>query len=325
MTVVSTRRVLVATDVELDVHEAGTPGDPVVILLHGFPESSHSWRHQMTPLAAAGFHVIAPDQRGYAGSSCPADTNDYDAEHLTADVCALLDDVGADQAVIVGHDWGALVAWHMAMLHPERCCAVLAASVPYNQWPAPPIDVFRMIHRDRFFYILYFQQVGVAEAELDAAPERFLQSILWVAAGESHGPSLRSQLPAEGTTLIDSFESQLGRQPTEPPPWLTQGDLAIYVEQFRRSGFFGPVSWYRNFDRNYERTKDILPSTFTMPTAFVAGALDPVIARPGLVEAQDAALPNHLGSHLIEGVGHWVQQEAPDEFNTWLLASLDQL
>ena len=319
------RRVVASAGVELDVVEAGTPGNPVVVLLHGFPESSHSWRHQLGPLADAGYHVLAPDQRGYAGSTAPTEIGAYRADHLTNDVCALLDDVDAEQAVIVGHDWGALVAWHMAELHPDRCRAVLAASVPYTHWTASPIQVFEAIHGDRFFYILYFQEPGVAEAELDADPERFLLSIIWVAAGETAGASLRSRLPAAGTQLVESFEHQLGRRPDAPPPWLPRADFDVYVEQFRRSGFFGPVSWYRNFDANYELVRHVDPRGFPMPTAFVAGENDPVIARPGMVESMEAILPNHLDSTLIPGAGHWVQQEAPDQFNDWLLGILSSI
>lgn len=320
-----TRRVGVGTGIDLDLAESGSASDPVVVLLHGFPESAHSWRHQMSPLADAGYHVLAPDQRGYAGSTAPTSIDAYRADHLTSDVCALLDDVGAEQAVIVGHDWGALVAWHMGQLHPERCRAILAVSVPYTHWTVPPIEVFRAIHGDRFFYILYFQDPGVAEAELDADPERFLRSIIWVAAGESAGIPLSSPLPADGTKLTDSFEHQLGGRPTQLPPWLTQADFDVYAEQFRRSGFFGPVSWYRNFDANFELVKDVEPSVFSMPTAFAAGASDPVISRPGMVAAMESVLPNHIDSTLIPDAGHWVQQEAPVQFNDWLLGVLNRL
>jgi pimeloyl-ACP methyl ester carboxylesterase len=320
------RRIRVAPDVDLDVRESGRRGHPVVVLLHGFPESAHSWRHQMAPLADAGFHVLAPHQRGYAGSSAPRSVEAYRVDHLTADVCALLDDVGADRAVVVGHDWGAIVAWHMGMLHPERCRAIVGASVPYHRWPAPPTQVFRAVHGDRFFYIRYFQEIGVAEAELDADPERFLLSIVWVAAGETAGATLASELPFEGTTLVRAFEHRLGHRPAGPPPWLPRADFDVFVDQFRRSGFFGPVSWYRNFDANHELTKHIGPETFTMPTAFIAGADDPVISgRPEAVDAMAAVLPNHLASHLLPGVGHWVQQEAPGTFTESLLALLDRL
>lgn len=320
------RRISTAPGIELDVIEAGDPGAPVVVLLHGFPESAHSWRHQIEPLAAAGHHVIAPDQRGYAGSSAPTEVGDYSAEHLTADVCALLDHVGAEQVVVVGHDWGALVAWHLGLLHPDRCRALVAASVPYNRWPAPPTEVFRALHGDRFFYINHFQEVGVAERELDADVERFLLAMIWTASGEGSGRPLASDLPAAGTTCIEAFEHHVGRRPTAPPPWLSTADLAVYVEQFERSGFFGPVSWYRNFDRNHELTAHLGPDAFTMPTAFVAGAVDPVIAaRPALVDELATLLPDHVATHLIPGAGHWVQQEAPDRFTAWLIDLLVEL
>lgn len=320
------RRVRVAPDVELDVHEAGVEGDPVVLLLHGFPESSHSWRHQMQPLAEAGHHVLAPDQRGYGRSTAPRDVAAYSGEQLTSDVCALLDDVGVEQAVVVGHDWGALLAWHMGAIRPDRCRAVIGASVPYNQWPARPTDVFRFLHEDRFFYILYFQQPGVAEVELDADPERFLRSIIWAAAGDTAGARLTSDLPMAGTTMLQSIETALGGSPDGLPPWLPQHDFDTFVDQFRASGFFGPVSWYRNLDVNYEQAKELGPERFTMPTAFIAGDADPVIAgRPELVDGMASTLPRFLGSVLIPGAGHWVQQEAPDAFNEALLGFLARL
>lgn len=324
MTVIR-RRVATAPGVELDVTEAGPADGPVVVLLHGFPESAHSWRHQLTPLAEAGYRVLAPDQRGYAGSSAPAEIDAYSAVALTADVCALLTDVGAEQAVIVGHDWGALLAWHMGMLHPDRCRAVFAASVPYNTWPARPTDVFKMLHGDRFFYINYFQEPGEAEAELDGQVDRFLRAIVWAGSGDSAEYRRSTDAPAVGTRLIDDTESALGGAPTGLPPWLTSDDFDVFVEQFARSGFRGPLNWYRNFDTNYEATKGTGPDVFTMPTAFVAGQHDPVLATRDLVVAQDAILPNHLGSTIITGAGHWVQQERPDDFNEWLLRGLSQI
>ena len=202
---------------------------------------------------------------------------------------------------------------------------MVAASVPFNEWPAPPIEVFRSIHGDHFFYILYFQEPGVAEAELDAIPERFLRAIIWAADGTVER-GLTSPLPAEGTRLTESFEHALGRVPDDVPEWLGQAEFERWVEPFRTSGFFGPVSWYRHFDTNYERTKDLGPGAYTMPTAFVAGAVDPVVTnRPELVGRMATTLPTHLDSHLLAGTGHWVQQSAPDEFNDWLLGILDRL
>lgn len=317
------RRIRVAADVELDVHESGSPGDPVVVLLHGFPESAHSWRHQMRPLADAGYHVLAPDQRGYGRSTAPREVGAYAGARLADDVCALLDDAGAEQGLIVGHDWGALVAWHLGATRPERCRAIVGASVPYNQWPAKPTDVFRLLHADRFFYILYFQEPGVAEAELEADPERFLRSIIWAAAGDSAGTRLSSELPMAGTTMQRALDTALDGTPDGLPPWLPQPDFDTFVDQFRTSGFIGPVSWYRNLDVNYDEVKDLGPERFTMPTAFIAGELDPVIAgRAELVEAMATTLPRFAGSVIIPGAGHWVQQEAPSAFADALLEFL---
>ncbi len=150
--------------VTLRVHQAGDPANPTVVLSHGFPELAYSWRHQMAPLAEAGYHVIAPDQRGYGHSSAPDEIDAYGIVNLTDDLLALLDHFGKDDAVFVGHDWGALIVWDLARLHPERVRAVVGVSVPFVQWPGPPTQLMKMMYGDRFFYILYFQEPGVAES-----------------------------------------------------------------------------------------------------------------------------------------------------------------
>ncbi|CAN5483511.1 epoxide hydrolase EphA [soil metagenome] len=326
MTTVSTRRLETAPGVELVVHESGRPGDPVVLLCHGFPETAHSWRHQMGPLADADYHVLAPDQRGYSHSSAPRDVGAYRVDHLTDDLLAVLDHAGAEQAVFVGHDWGAFLVWHMGQLHPDRCRAVVAASVPWTQWPAPPTDLFRAVFTDQFFYMLYFQQVGPAEAELEADARRTMHTVLWAGSGECHHDRPVEPLPAEGTGFLDSMLHRAGGVPDGLPDWLTGDDLDTYVESFTASGFFGPVSWYRNLDANHELTSGIAPSALAMPTFFIGGTHDGVIAgRLETVEAMAATLPNHRGNVLIPGAGHWTQQEAPAEFNEALLGFLRTL
>jgi pimeloyl-ACP methyl ester carboxylesterase len=320
------RCVAVADGVELQVSESGRPGDPVVVLCHGFPECAYSWRHQMQPLADAGFHVVAPDQRGYGHSSSPADVESYGAQHLTADLVALVDDAGATDAVIVGHDWGALVAWHMAQLHPQRVRAVVGVSVPYTVWPAPPTQLLRAMWGDRFFYILYFQQVGPAERELGADIRRMLHTTLWAGSGEMYRGVPSEFPPAEGTGFIDAVLQSVGPVPDDLPSWLTPDDLDTYVERFTVSGFFGPLSWYRNLDANYGLTKDIPASAISMPSFFIGGRNDMVIAgRPGYVEAMESTLPDYRGTALIDGAGHWTQQESPAEFNVALLGFLRTL
>jgi pimeloyl-ACP methyl ester carboxylesterase len=323
---VTTSRIPTVDGVELVVHEAGRRGDPVVVLCHGFPESAHSWRHQMAPLAAAGFHVIAPDQRGYAHSSAPGDVGAYRVDHLCADLLALLDHVGAADAVFVGHDWGAMVVWQMAQLHPDRTRAVAAVSVPFTAWPMPPTELMKAMYGDDFFYILYFQPVGPAEAELGRDVRRTMHSILWAASGAMWRGVPTERLPAEGTGFVDAMEQLAGPIPETLPGWLTQADLDTYVEQFTASGFFGPVSWYRNLDANHELTKDLGPGAVTMPSCFIGGTHDGVIAsRPEFVEAMLGMLPDFRGAVMIEGAGHWTQQEAPEEFNEALLGFLRTL
>lgn len=308
--------------VDLQVTAAGDPHGPCVILSHGFPESSYSWRHQIPVLAAAGYHVLAPDQRGYAFSSAPKDVGSYGIRNLTGDLVALLDAYGHDEAVFVGHDWGAMVVWEAARLHPERVRAVVGVSVPFTAWPARPTDIMKAMWTDRFFYILYFQPVGPAERELEANVRRTMHTILWGASGEMYKGMPTEFPPMEGTGFLDMFTDV----PTALPRWLTQADLDHYVEQFENSGFFGPVSWYRNLDANFEVLKDLPASLVSMPAYFIGGEKDGVIAgRPEYVDGMNGLLPNYRGKTMIPGAGHWTQQEAPEEFNAALLGFLATL
>ena len=308
--------------VDLRVTQAGDPAGPCVILSHGFPESAYSWRHQIPVLAEAGYHVIAPDQRGYGFSSSPKNVDAYGITHLTGDLVALLDVTGHDTATFVGHDWGAMVVWEAARLHPTRVDAVVGVSVPFTAWPAPPTDIMKAMWGDRFFYILYFQPVGPAERELEADIRRTMHAILWGASGEMYKGMPSEFPPMEGTGFLDMFTDV----PEHLPAWLTKDDLDTYVELFTNSGFFGPVSWYRNLDANYAVLKDIAPDTVTMPSFFIGGEKDGVIAgRPEYVDSMNDLLPNYRGKVMIPGAGHWTQQEAPHAFNEALLGFLRTL
>ena len=313
--------------VELDLLEAGPADGPVVVLAHGFPEGAYSWRHQLAPLAAAGWHVLAPDQRGYGWSSKPATVSDYGIEALAGDLLALVDEAaGPDaKAVFVGHDWGALVMWDLARLHPERCRALVGVSVPFVNWPAAPTDVFKAVYGDSFFYILYFQEVGPAETELGADPRTTLRRILWSASGDANTSEMMVQStprPATGTGFLDVMSEPPGGLPT----WCTATDLDVYTDSFNESGFFGPVSWYRNLDANRELVKDIDPSCLTMPVWFIGGTRDPVIARDiSGVERMRTQIPGFRECVLLDRVGHWTQQEQPVEFNQALLRFLAEL
>jgi len=304
------------------VTEAGDPSGPCVILSHGFPESAYSWRHQIPVLADAGYHVLAPDQRGYGFSSAPKNVDAYGIGHLTGDLVALLDATNHETATFVGHDWGAMVVWEAARLHATRVNAVVGVSVPFTPWPAPPTELMKAMWGDRFFYILYFQPVGPAELELEADVRRTMHQILWGASGEMYKGMPTEFPPMEGTGFLDMFKDV----PEHLPSWLTQADLDYYVEQFTNSGFFGPVSWYRNLDANYAVLKDIPASAVSMPSFFIGGEKDGVIAgRPEYVDSMNELLPNYRGKVMIPGAGHWTQQEAPKEFNEALLGFLRTL
>ncbi|MFM2071922.1 MAG: hypothetical protein RLZZ623_2185, partial [Actinomycetota bacterium] len=253
--------------VTLRVHEAGDPAHPTVVLSHGFPELAHSWRHQLPALAAAGFHVVAPNQRGYGHSSAPTAIDAYGIGELTGDLGALLDHYGKDDAVFVGHDWGAMIVWEMARLHAHRVRAVVGVSVPFVQWPGPPTQLMSMVYGDRFFYILYFQKVGPPEAELGADPGATMAGMLYGASGAGmQGREMPTELPPmEGTGFL-TMMPEVPALPLSGPEgvWLTADDLQVYTDEFTHSGFFGPVSYYRNLDANFEIIKDLSPDRLTM-------------------------------------------------------------
>ncbi|HEY1828106.1 MAG TPA: alpha/beta hydrolase, partial [Acidimicrobiales bacterium] len=300
---------------------AGPKDGKPVVLCHGFPELWYSWRHQITALADAGYRVFAPDLRGYGGSTAPKDVADYGSDKLTGDLCGLLDHYGYEQAAFSGHDWGSMVVWEMGRLHPDRVSSIYNMSVPYSQSPGPPTQIFEHIFAGKFFYMLYFQAVGPAEEEFKADPRLFLRTMLYSAGGEgmANPNPLVVDAPREGTRFMDI----MAKAPDTLPAWLTEEDVDTYADAFKKSGFFGPVSFYRNLDANWERSKDIPASTYTMPTGFLTGSLDPVnFMMPGAADAMAAVLPNFKGGTVVEGAGHWVQQEKPAETNAALLAFL---
>ena len=315
--------------VTLRVRQAGDPVNPTVVLCHGFPELAYSWRHQMAPLADAGYHVLAPDQRGYGHSSAPQDASAYGIVDLTDDLLALLDHFGKNDAHFVGHDWGALIVWDLARLHPERVRSVVGVSVPFVQWPAPPTQLMKMMYGDRFFYILYFQAPGAAEAELDADPYDSMGKVLWSASGvRFSGRDRSAELPPmEGTGFLTMMSAPPARPFVGPEgPWLTEDDLQIYADEFTNCGFCGPISYYRNLDANFDVIKDYGPERVSMPVYFIGGTDDVVnVMDPSGVERMRNLLPDFRGATILDGVGHWTQQEAPAAFNDALLGFLQTL
>ncbi len=311
------------TGTRLSVVEAGEVGAPIVVLCHGFPESAYSWRHQMQPLADAGYHVIAPNNRGYADSSAPKDdVSYYGIQHLTNDLVELAEQYGQQQAIYVGHDWGSFIVWELARLRPERVKALVGVSVPYTQWPMPPIELLKQRYGDRFFYILYFQRPHDAEAECESDVANSLSRILWMASGEGARNASEPLPPMEGTGWLTHSVAP----PALPWSWLTQEDFDVYVSQFRQSGFFGPVSYYRNLDANYELLKNFTGERLTMPCFFIGGEKDLVIANnPTAISSMEKKVANLQGSVILPKVGHWIQQEDPAAFNAALLHFLSQV
>ena len=309
-------RTVATNGVELHVDECGE--GPLVVLAHGFPELAYSWRHQVPALAAAGYHVIAPDQRGYGASSRPEAVTDYDIAHLTGDLVGLIDDAGEERAVIVGHDWGAMVVWAMALLHPERVAGVAGLSVPFvHRGPQPPTQMMRAVLGDNFFYMLYFQEPGVADADLGRDPATTMRRML-AGLRVTEDASASAEATARMFAPGDAGFVERMPEPDGLPDWLSDDELATYVEAFTRTGFTGPINWYRNLDRNWELTEPVADRKVEAPSLFLAGAQDPVL----LMSPPDAASPwlaDHRGTVLVEGAGHWVQQETPEPVNAALL------
>lgn len=300
--------------VRLRVAEAGPRDGPVVILAHGFPELAYSWRHQIPALAAAGYRVLAPDQRGYGGSSRPPAVESYDIAALTGDLVGLLDAVGAQRGAVIGHDWGAVVAWSTPLLHPGRVAAVAGLSVPPVPRPlTPPTEAFRRIFGTNFFYILYFQQPGVADAEMAGDPERALRRMLGgMRTPQDEATALR-MLAAGPEGFIDRLP-----EPQRLPDWLSAAELEHYVAEFTRTGFTGALNWYRNFERNWQIMATPVASTIDAPALFVGGDDDPVLKFTRTDRAREVVVGPYR-SVMLEGAGHWIQQERPEEINAELL------
>ncbi|BBZ41899.1 epoxide hydrolase A [Mycobacterium conspicuum] len=300
--------------VRLRVIEAGEPGAPVVVLAHGFPELAYSWRHQIPVLADAGYHVLAPDQRGYGGSSRPEAVEAYNIHELTADLVGLLDDVGAERAVWVGHDWGAIVLWNMPLLHPDRVAAVASVSVPPLPRPRKsPIQAWRKQFGENFFYILYFQEPGVADAELNGDPARTMRRMICGQSSLSNKATAPRMLAPGPEGFIDRIP-----EPDGLPNWISQDELDHYIDEFSRTGFTGALNWYRNFDRNWETTAELDGAMITVPCLFIGGTADPVLTfTPTDRAARVIAGPYQ--QVMVDGAGHWLQQERPDVVNETLL------
>lgn len=315
----STERLVETNGVHLRVIEAGDRGAPVVVLAHGFPELAFSWRHQIAALAEAGFHVLAPDQRGYGGSSKPERVDAYNVVELSADIVGLLDDVDAERAVLVGHDFGAVVAWGAPLLYPDRFSAVVGLSFPPVPRPrVPTTQAFRKLFGDNFFYILYFQDPGPADEELNRDPATTLRRLMRMESTSDEAAALRMLAPGP-----EGFIERIP-EPGGLPPWLGRREFDRYVDEFTRNGFTAPLNWYRCFDLNWELTATTPAATIAVPSLFVGGAADPTLAYTPRHRVHDVVSGDYA-EVMIDDAGHWLMEQKPDEVNKVLLEFLSRL
>ncbi len=299
--------------IALDVYEGGT--GPAVVFSHGFPELAHSWRHQYQPLVDAGYRVIIPDQRGYAGSDAPEEIERYDIDHLTGDLVGLLDALEIERAVFVGHDWGGFVTWAMPLLHPDRTAGVIGVNTPYTaRTPLPPTQVMRAMTggEDTKLYILWFQQPGVAEAVMDEVVELTFDRLLRTPPTPAEAIALIAESGGSMNPFIRMHEMEARGEPL-----VTRDELAVYVDAFTRSGFRGGINWYRNFDRNWERHPEIGSETIHVPSLMVTAEWD--LALPPAMAVDMPSRCSDLETVMIEKCGHWTQQEHPEELNRILI------
>jgi len=299
---------------------------PLVVLVHGFPESWYSWRHQIGPIVQAGFTACAIDVRGYGGSSRPHPIEAYDMEHMISDVVGVVEALSPEApAVLVGHDWGAPIVWNTALVRPDRVRAVAGLSVPYTGVPKRPFsDMIEEVFtsRGKFFYQAWFQNVGAAEAELEADVRGALRKFYYAISGDApDGTWPRDKV--HGQSLLEGLVD-----PDPFPAWLSPEDLDYYVGEFERSGFRGPLNRYRNHVRDFEYLSQFQGRKIEQPSLFIGGERDLVLSMLGrgdLRAMMQAEMPNLRGADILSGCGHWTQQERPEEVNARLVPWLKGL
>jgi pimeloyl-ACP methyl ester carboxylesterase len=350
-----THRQIQTNGISMHIAEAGE--GPLVVMVHGFPGLWYSWRYQLPALAKAGYHAVAVDQRGYGRTDRPSDPAVYDADYVAGDMLGLLDALGEKKAIFIGHDFGAQLVFNLAVRHPDRLHAVIGMACPYDfdlagrggagskpkkdavdddsggfqpEFASPdmrPSEVFARAAKQHFLHLHYFQEIGPGEAELGAQPREFLTRLFW--ALSPRGKLLDwTKFPTEGTKYLDVLA------PPDIPlpwPWMSQEDMDTYVAEFTREGgdktFIGGLNSYRVADRNWELGAEWADSDITIPTAFIAGAFDPVLKmiRPDAIEIMRSHTPDLRQVTIIPDAGHFVQQEQPEATNAAILRFLKTL
>jgi len=314
-------RLVQLPDIRLRVAIEGS--GPLVVMVHGFPESWYSWRHQMSPLAQAGFTACAIDVRGYGGSDKPQPVEAYDMEHMIGDVAGVIEALSNDgKAILIGHDWGAPIVWNSALVRPDRVRAVCGLSVPYM---GVPTRVFTEIYdevftkKNRFFYQAYFQKEGIAEAEAEKDIRDFLRKFYYALSGDAPDGAWPTNKTADATLLQGLVD------PDPFPAWLLNADLDYYVREFEGSGLRGPINRYRNHARDFAYMQQFKDRKIEQPALFVGGSRDLVLTmfgRMDFVPQMRSQIPDLRGWDVLEGCGHWTQQERAREVNDRLLAWL---
>lgn len=316
----------------IELHYESIGEGPLVVFCHGWPESWYSWRHQLPAVADAGFQAVALHMRGYGQTTAPAAIESYVITALVGDVIGAIAGLGADRAVVVGHDWGSPVAWYSALLRPDVVRAVACLSVPYMA-PTGGLpdgitvnDLMRMgAGEGRDYYRCFFQEPGVAEADLERDVRRSMLGALYTLSGDAVANGAL-EAPHDGSFPADrSFVDSLV-VPDALPGWLSTADLDVYVEEIERSGFRGGLNWYRNIDRIPDALAPWVGATIEQPSMYLGGDLDLIAGNtPDMIDAMNASLPDLRHCELLEGAGHWLQQERPDEVNTALIEFLRSL
>lgn len=299
----------------LRMHVVEQGRGPTVLLCHGFAETAHAWRHQVTALWNAGFRAVAPDMRGYGSTESPTPVDEYTVFHVIGDMVALLDALEERHAVIVGSDWGATIAWQAARLRPDRFLGVVALGVPMmEESPRPPTSYFPE-SEESMFYVHYFQRPGEAEAELDADTTRTMQRLLFGASGDAgaRGAGDGTPNPFGMVSRVHGLLESLP-DPSRLPEWLDAAALDAFVSSYRESGFRGGLNYYRNLDRNWQLLAAFADRQVVVPSAFLVGERDPGLAIPGMREIisnMPQHVPNLEVSRVVPEAGHWLQQERP--------------
>ncbi|WP_339083086.1 alpha/beta hydrolase [Pseudomonas sp. TMP9] len=311
--------ILQVNGIDLSLYSAGPLAGRPVWLLHGFPECWHSWRQQIAPLAAAGYRVLIPEMRGYGQSSAPGDPAAYDVITICADIQAAMEQLGQHQVCVVGHDWGAPIAWHLALLEPLRVKAVVGMAVPFGGRPKQPaIDIMRQLYAERFHYILHFQTPGVAEAEMDADIPRTLRMMMHNTSAAVPRDHFLQEKPV-GAGLFDGMHD-----PATLPAWCDNAAFEYYLNTFAGRGFYGALNWYRNFERNWQRTEALAGRQIEQPALFLLGDQDPVGTLEAYTLKQMPKCIAQLEHHVLKDCGHWIQNEQAAQVNQLLIDFLQR-